>query len=59
LPAYLLLAKGKLAVGNDLDASLAITKVLQLDGRNEEGAILNAMIKNKKKDFDAAMNSLQ
>jgi hypothetical protein len=35
LPAYLLLAKGKLAVGNDLDAGLAITKVLQLDSRNE------------------------
>jgi hypothetical protein len=35
LPAYLLLAKGKLAVGNDIDAGLAITKVLQLDGRNE------------------------
>lgn len=34
LPAYLLLAKGKLAVGNDLDASLAVTKVLQLDSRN-------------------------
>ncbi len=59
LPAYLLLAKGKLAVGNDLDASLAITKVLQIDSRNEEGSILNAMIRNKKKDYDAAMNSLQ
>ena len=34
LPAYLLLAKGKLAVGNDLDASLAIAKVLQIDSRN-------------------------
>ena len=59
MPAYLLLAKGKLAVGNDLDASLAITKVLQIDSRNEEGSILNAMIRNKKKDYDAAMNSLQ
>jgi len=54
-----LLAKGKLAVGNDFDAGLAITKVLQIDSRNEEGSILNAMIKNKKKDFEAAMNSLQ
>ena len=34
LPAYLLLAKGKLAVGNDLDASLAIAKVLQIHSRN-------------------------
>jgi hypothetical protein len=29
-----LLAKGKLAVGNDLDAGLAVTKVLQIDTRN-------------------------
>jgi len=29
-----LLAKGKLAVGNDLDAGLAVTKVLQIDARN-------------------------
>jgi hypothetical protein len=33
--------------------------VLQIDSRNEEGSILNAMIRNKKKDYDAAMNSLQ
>jgi hypothetical protein len=34
LPAYLLLAKGKLAVGNDLDAGLAISQVLKIDSRN-------------------------
>lgn len=59
LPAYLLLAKGKLAVGNDIDAGLAISKVLQIDSRNEEGSIIFGMIKNKKKDFEAALNSLQ
>ena len=59
LPAYLLLAKGKLAVGNDIDASMAIGKVLQIDSRNEEGSIISAMIKNKKRDFEAALHSLQ
>lgn len=59
LPAYLLLAKGKLAVGNDIDAGLAIGKVLEIDSRNEEGAIIAAMIKNKKRDFEAAQNNLQ
>lgn len=59
LSAYLLLAKGKLAVGNDIDAGVAVARVLQIDSRNEEGAILNAMIRNKKRDFGAAQNSLQ
>jgi hypothetical protein len=35
LPAYLLMSKGKLAVGNDVDASVAISKVLDLDPKNE------------------------
>lgn len=35
VPAYLLLAKGKLAVGNELDASVAVGKVLDMDSRNE------------------------
>lgn len=59
VPAYLLLAKGKLAIGNEVDASMSINKVLQIDSRNEEAAIISAMIKNKKRDFEAALNSLQ
>lgn len=59
VPAYLLLAKGKLAIGNELDASMSINKVLQIDSRNEEASIISAMIKNKKRDFEAALNSLQ
>jgi tetratricopeptide repeat protein 21B len=55
----LLLAKGKLAIGNELDASVAINKVLNIDSRNEEASIISAMIKNKKRDFEAAMNNLQ
>jgi hypothetical protein len=35
IPAYLLLAKGKLAVGNENDASMAVAKVLDIDNRNE------------------------
>jgi Tfp pilus assembly protein PilF len=59
VPAYLLLAKGKLAVGNELDASMAVGKVLDMDSRNEEASIILAMIRNKKKDFESALNSLQ
>lgn len=55
----MLLAKGKLAIGNELDASVAINKVLNIDSRNEEASIISAMIKNKKRDFEAAMNNLQ
>lgn len=35
LPAYMLIAKGKLAVGNDVDAAAAVSKVLDIDPRNE------------------------
>jgi hypothetical protein len=35
LPAFMLIAKGKLAVGNDIDAAAAISKVLNIDPRNE------------------------
>ena len=35
LPAYLLLAKGKLAVGSEAEASSAISNVLDMDPRNE------------------------
>jgi hypothetical protein len=35
LPAYLLIAKGKLAVGNEVDAATAISRVLDIDPRNE------------------------
>ena len=59
LPAYLLLAKGKLAVGSEADASSAIANVLDMDPRNEEGSILQALIRSKNKEFDAALNSLQ
>lgn len=59
VPAYLLLAKGKLAVGNELEASMAVGKVLEMDSRNEEASIIQGMIRNKKKDFEAAMNCLQ
>jgi tetratricopeptide repeat protein 21B len=59
VPAYLLLAKGKLAVGNELDAGMAVAKVLAMDNRNEEASILMAMIRSKKKDYEAALNSLQ
>ena len=38
---------------------MAINKVLQIDARNEEAAIIGAMIRNKKKDFEAALNNLQ
>lgn len=38
---------------------MGINKVLQIDARNEEAAIIGAMIKNKKKDFEAALNNLQ
>lgn len=34
LPAYLLLAKGKLAVGSESEASTAIANVLNMDPRN-------------------------
>jgi hypothetical protein len=34
LPAYLLLSKGKLAVGSEADASSAIGRVLDIDPRN-------------------------
>lgn len=59
VPAYLLLAKGKLAIGNEFDASMAVSKVLQMDSRNEEASIIQAMIRNKKKDYESALNSLQ
>jgi tetratricopeptide repeat protein 21B len=59
VPAYLLLAKGKLAVGNELDASMAVAKVLEMDNRNEEASIILAMIRSKKKDYESALNTLQ
>ena len=57
--AYLLLAKGKLAIGNEMEATVSINKVLEIDSRNEEAAIISAMTKKKKKDYEAALNSLQ
>lgn len=59
VPAYLLLAKGKLAIGNEFDASMAVGKVLEMDSKNEEASIILAMIRNKKKDYESALNSLQ
>jgi len=55
----LLLAKGKLSVGNELDASMAVGKVLEMDSRNEEASIILSMIRNKKRDYESALNSLQ
>ena len=49
VPAYLLLSKGKLAVGSEGEASAAISNVLDMDPRNEEASILLALIKGKKK----------
>ncbi len=34
VPAYLLLAKGKLAIGNEFDSSMAVGKVLDMDSKN-------------------------
>lgn len=34
LPAYLMLTKGKLAVGSEAEASSAIANVLEMDPRN-------------------------
>ncbi len=59
LPAYMLIAKGKLAVGNEIDAAAAVNKVLDMDNKNEEGCILDAMIKAKRKEYEGAMSSLQ
>ena len=49
LPAYLLLAKGKLAVGSEAEAATAISNVLDMDPRNEEASILQALIRSKRK----------
>lgn len=38
---------------------MAVGKVLDMDTRNEEASIIQAMIRNKKRDFEAAMNCLQ
>ena len=51
LPAYLLLAKGKLSVGSEAQATAAISRVLDMDPRNDEGSILQAMIRSKKRQF--------
>lgn len=59
MPAYLLLAKGKLSVGSEAEASAAISRVLDMDPRNDEGSILQAMIRSKKKEFEGAQTSLQ
>ena len=59
LPAYLMLAKSKLAVGSEAEASSAIASVLDMDPRNEEGSILQGLIRSKKNEFEGALNSLQ
>jgi hypothetical protein len=38
---------------------MAVGKVLDMDSRNEEASIILAMIRNKKKDYESALNSLQ
>jgi len=43
------LAKGKLAVGSEAEASSAIANVLEMDPRNEEGSILQGLIRSKNK----------
>ena len=47
ITAYLLLAKGKMALGDYTEATKAITKVLNFDSKNEEAYILNALILTK------------
>lgn len=49
LPAYLMLTKGKLAVGSEAEASSAIANVLEMDPRNEEASILQGLIRSKKR----------
>jgi lipopolysaccharide biosynthesis regulator YciM len=38
---------------------VAVSKVLDIDNRNEEASIIMAMIRSKKKDYESALNTLQ
>ena len=58
IPAYMLLARAKLAVGNESDAANSISQVLNYDPKNEEGYIMEAMTKKKRKEFEGALGSL-
>jgi len=53
-PAYLLLAKGKLATGDITEALANVAKVLEMNPKNEECNILSAMIEIKNRNFSAA-----
>jgi len=46
-------------VGSEGEAAAAITTVLDMDPRNDEASILQAMIRSKKREFEAALSSLQ
>lgn len=56
--AYLLLSKGKMALGDQFEAINAINKVLDFDNQNEDAYILHAMINSKNGHFNAAATSL-
>ena len=44
ISAYLLQAKGKMSMGQTLEALKSINKVIEYDPKNEEAYILSAMI---------------
>ncbi|CAD8066862.1 unnamed protein product [Paramecium sonneborni] len=54
----LLLATGKMALGDPQEALKTINRVLELDPKNEDGYILHALISIKTKQINLAANSL-
>ncbi|EGR31890.1 tetratricopeptide repeat protein [Ichthyophthirius multifiliis] len=57
--AYLLLAKGKMSLGQQSDALKSINKVIEFDSKNEEAYVLSALIASQSKNYSLAQNNLQ
>jgi len=58
IPAHLLLSKGKLAVGDRNMALKSIERCLEIDPKNEEASILQALISAKTGNVAGGINSL-
>ena len=59
IPAHLLLAKGKLAIGDSYGAIHSVKKCMEMDPSNEEAAILNALICARNGNLQGANYALQ
>jgi tetratricopeptide repeat protein 21B len=59
LPAHLLLAKGKLAVGDTASSMKSVNKVVEMDPKNEEAYIIHAIISIKSGNPNVGLTFLQ